>query len=638
MNSAKNESKIKILPDFVANQIAAGEVVQRPESVVKELVENSLDSGADTIAVVVRDAGKKLVHVADNGSGMNREDLELSIKRHATSKIMTHEDLEEIRTFGFRGEALASIASVASIEIRSRRERDDFGLALVAEPMSQTRIEPISMDFGTQIFVRNLFYNVPARKKFLKSNLTEFRYISETMIRFALVSPEKNFAFYDGDHLIFNVKKESPESRVRALFGEEIGREVIPVDFENDYIKIEGFVGRPNVAKRSRSNQYLFLNGRSVESKSLGYAVFSAFEHLLEKSKKPIYILNLIVDPKDVDVNVHPQKREVKFEEERFVFSSLNRAVSEALKRENLVPRATFAESSSKSPFEKIELGGRQSNASGLVNKDTGEIIDYPNYPSKPNFKTGNDDFISRRGFSGTGGFRDERSGRPTKEELSAFDEIFSDRSVHSTNVEKDQADTERLNDYSTVEKKYWQLHKKYVFVKTEEGAMIIDQHAAHERILYEKALKTMKREFSKSQNLLFETAVDLDSSERTLAEELSEDLRKLGFDFSLKESQAILKGVPIDASHGDETTLFKEVLDGYREFDEIRESGKRDNLAASFGCKSAIKTGQKLSDAEIERLIEDLFKCEVPYACPHGRPIIIEITLDELDKRFSRT
>ncbi|MGA2297557.1 MAG: DNA mismatch repair endonuclease MutL [FCB group bacterium] len=633
--------KIEILPDFIANQIAAGEVVQRPESVVKELIENSLDAGADTFAVIVRDAGKQLIHVVDNGIGMTKEDLALACMRHATSKIFTSEDLENIKTYGFRGEALASISSVANIEIRTKRESDTHGWKLTVEPMKKENIEPCNTDNGTQVFVRNLFYNVPARRKFLRANLTEFRYIADTMMKYALIHPDKRFTFYDGDSLIFNVLPTSPERRITELLGEKTTNSLIRVELENDFIKIEGFVGQPHLAKMSRSAQYLYLNKRSIQSKSLNYAIYSAFEHLLEKNMHPLFMLNLELDPKLVDVNVHPQKLEVKFDDERVIFKQINNAVLQALQKHNIIPEIRIKEQTANSPFEKIEFStDLKSSEVFLVNKETGEIIE-------PKFHDKSIPVGTRpgAGFNRPDNINFQREnfhqGNHQPVDISAFDALFG-KDTQENKTENDTSQFLRPQDVPQHKKPdfmYWQLHNKYIFCQTQSGVMIIDQHAAHERVLYERAIKAMNREFSYSQNLLFKIKLKLNSTEFSIIKELKDDFTNLGYQFVLNEpDELLLEGVPLDVRTGDEESTFKELIEQFEENQKIEHTNKRDNLAATFSCKAAIKTGDELTNEEIRRLIKDLFECSMPYSCPHGRPTILEFNLQEFDKRFSRT
>lgn len=619
--------KIKILPDVVANQIAAGEVVQRPESVIKELIENSLDAGSSSIFVVVKNAGKQLIHIVDNGSGMSKEDLLLSVKRHATSKIYTSDDLERIVTYGFRGEALASIAAVSQLEIRTRQNDDEMGWKLISEPTKEILIEPCITDAGTQIFVKNLFYNVPARRKFLKSNLTEFRYISDTMIKFALSKPNIRFTFYDDDTLIFNLKPTDLINRIKDLLGDSTSDSLLPVYLENEYLKITGFIGKPHLVKQSKTGQYIFLNGRSIINKSISHAIFSAYEHLLEKSGNPFYIIFIELNPESFDVNVHPQKNEVKFEDERMIYGFMNKAVSKSLQENNLAPEYHVVNQQISQPFGRLENSQPTNDKDYMiVNKLTGEIIEKSQLNSFSNSNYPPAHLFRRQNFS-----QNEQIFK------SAFDKIFGN-SPKENEINNNIFKTDNVEDNESTNIYYWQLHNKYILTQTQDGLTIIDQHAAHERILYEKALKAMNREFSYSQQLLFPVTIKLTPSEMNLIEEIKTDLNSLGYVFNILSSDKIeITSVPLDTINGDEINSFREILETFDEYQKVRHTNKRDNLAASYSCKSAIKTGQKLSIEEMKNLINELKKCEVPYACPHGRPIIIEFTLDFFDKKFGR-
>ena len=634
-------NRIHILPEYIANQIAAGEVVQRPESVIKELVENSLDAGAELISVVVRGSGKQLIHILDNGSGMSRDDLSLATKRHATSKIQSVQDLEHIMTLGFRGEALASIGAVAHLEIRTRREDDEIGWKLTAEPLKEDTIEPFKSEKGTQIFVRNLFFNVPARKKFLRSDLTEFRHISETMLKFALSRPHIRFTFYDADSLIFDVKPSDLEQRIIALMGERSASQLIPVDFTAPLVKVSGFVGQPSMAKQSRSGQYFFLNGRAIASRALTHAVFFPFEHLLDKNSHPFFVLNIEIDPEKVDVNVHPQKHEVKFDDERMVYNAIHQAVSEALQRSNLVREAHFREQIAHSPFEKVQLNPSSTpNDILLVNRLTGEIVNTTSQEHMVSNSSANSQQSYSSSQSKTSNYSQDYTPQSQRQtfggaQQSAFEALFGSSPA---DTQTSQPSNEQLFEESVGQMTVWQLHNKYVFVQTDKGVMVIDQHNAHERILYERALKAMNEQFSNGQKLLFPVKIELNSAEKALFDELSGDLELLGFDVTLDDTVAEVRGVPLDVHAGEEEFALKEILAQFEEYQQIRHSDSRDNLAASFGCKAAIKTGQRLSEPEMRRLVEDLFATSTPYVCPHGRPIVIDFPLGEFDKRFGRT
>lgn len=642
--------KISLLPDYIANQIAAGEVVQRPESIVKELVENSIDAGADSVLVRVKDAGKQMIHIVDNGSGMEKEDLALSVKRHATSKILKPEDLETIVTFGFRGEALASIASVADLEIRTKHRGSELGWKLISNYPGDTIIEPCNTDVGTQIFVKNVFFNIPARRKFLKSNLTEFKYISDTMIRFALSKPDIRLTFYDDDQLIFDAKPANLINRIKAVIGENTAAGLIEIKHRESDIELDGYIGKPFLAKQSKTNQYFFLNGRSIQSKSLSHAVFSAFEHLLEQSKNPFFIINLKMDPKVFDVNVHPQKHEVKFEDERFIYNIINRAVSKALSKSDLFPDVSLASNLSSSPFEKVFIDDNKSDGF-LVNKLTGEIIEGNKDTKFNNFTHNvhresfdqsqngfNDKFNnnlnnnSNNNFKGSNNLNFSNNKPFSENEFNAYDFIFSHNTTESIEKPKFEFDSELPQEM------IWQLHNKYIFIQNTDGVIIIDQHAAHERVLYEKAIKAMNKEFANSQTLLFPINLELNSSEIVIVKQLQDELFNLGYTFELADNKVIIQSVPIDVCGGYESQSFSDIIHQYEEEERILHTNRRDHLAASFACKAAIKTGYKMTTVSIKALLQNLMECNNPYSCPHGRPTIIQIKLSELDKKFIRT
>lgn len=638
---------IHLLPEFLANQIAAGEVVQRPESVIKELVENACDAGATAVTVVVRGAGKSLIHILDNGCGMSRSDLAMSVKRHATSKIRTAEDLERIMTLGFRGEALASIAAVALLEIRTRRAEDEDGWKLIAEPLKPDVIEPFHTDVGTQIIVRNLFYNVPARKKFLKSDLTEFRYISETMLKLALSRPDIRFTFYDGDTLVFDAPVGTLRQRIEALFGEQTSQGILPVEYADQNLRIEGFVGQPHLAKQSRAGQFLFLNSRPIISRPLSHAVFQPFEHQIDKNYHPLYVLNLTLDPIKVDVNVHPQKHEVKFDDERGMYNAVHAAVSDALKKVNLIPELQFTGQAAESPFEKVQIGAAR-NDYALVNRLTGEIVEQnpsssasdfgSSFSRNPPQSSSSDSSSLPRPASLPAGYHLPEYGTPvvSRAEQTAFDALFG-------GAEKTTAKHEQVQllsgERQPSEYPMWQLHNKYVFVQSPKGVIVIDQHNAHERILYERALAAMNTALRSSQELLFPAKIIFAPDEATLVAELAEDLQALGFDFDIAPNgEAIVRGVPPDVRSGAEESALREIIEQYAEYSRLRHTEARDNLAASFACKAAIKTGEHLTFREMKQLVEDLFATSTPYVCPHGRPVILDFSLDEFDRRFGRT
>ncbi len=632
-NDKHSETTINILPDFIANQIAAGEVVQRPQSVVKELVENAIDAGADTIAVIIRQAGKQLIHVVDNGSGMNDKDLLLSTKRHATSKIKTQNDLEEILTYGFRGEALASISSVASLEIRTKRNDDELGWKLTAEPNREQNIEPAANETGTQVFVKNLFYNVPARRKFLKSNLTEFRHISDTMTKFALSNPDKRFTFYDGDTLIFDLFPSTPEQRIRDAIGPETTDSLIKLGFENKSMKIYGYLGNPVIAKNNRSGQFLFMNGRSIISRSLSHAIYKTLEKLIDKDRHPVYIINIDIDPKRVDVNVHPQKNEVKFDDEQYIYNCLTETLNKALQAENLTPDFSLAEFSAKAPFFTEE------SAKGriAINRETGEIIDNENEMPRA---VSSSSFTSPRPYENDS-YRSPIPDRDNfgRKEQSAYDAIFGgkkdsfDEIPHTpTTGNRHEIDIE----IKQLKADIWQLRSRYLLLLKPDSITLVDKRAAHIRILYERSLKNIEGNPTSSQELLFPERITLSPVKFTILNEILTELNSIGFFIDLKNDNSVeISAIPSDLNSGAAEKALGDIIDSFEKMQGNANSSRKEKIAESFAVRSAIRDDKILGEKEAESLIKELLQCSNPYRAPNGRRIMMELQGAEIDKIF---
>ncbi len=626
-------SFIHKLPDSLANKIAAGEVVQRPESAIKELVENAIDAGATEISIVVKNAGKTLMFVRDNGSGMNEEDAKLCFQRHATSKIFTSEDLDRIITLGFRGEALAAIASVAQIELKTRIEGEDLGTIVKIDNGEIIEVDKISCEKGTTISVKNLFFSVPARRKFLKANSTEFKHVAEVIQKFALCYPNVTFTFSDDDTLILNLQSKSLDDRINDLYGVDFIKGLIPYQTSGEGITVTGYIGKPNFSKRTKADQYFFLNGRYITSKNLSHAVFTGYEHLLDAQSYPPYILFIQIDPEKVDVNVHPTKSEVKFDDETYIYKLLQEGTRLALKSLNLTPtlNINFNETGEGVLAAlKYSLPAFENNSNDTAFKQINEFQ--------------NDELNLKEGKSFSGGSELVRK---------MFDELQNNNVLqNSTNTNKKLKDDllisspERIffqessrSDNEADRGWILQLHNKYILTQIRSGLMIIDQHVAHERILYEKALKMMNSAIPMSQQLLFPIELTLTPVEQALVRELRKYLLGLGFEFNLSDSGKIkIIGVPNDVRPGLETTIFREIIQQYIEYEQLGESDSKDMIAASFGCKGAIKAGDKLTEKEQRTLIDELFATSMPYVCPHGRPIVTKIELSELDRRFGRT
>ncbi len=617
--------KIHIMPPELANKIAAGEVVQRPASVVKELVENSIDAGATKITVIVKDAGKELIQVIDNGEGMSEEDAVMAFRRHATSKIYKVDDLEKINTLGFRGEALASIAAVAQVELKTRPEDDELATFIKIENDEIKERTKGSFEKGTSITVKNLFFNTPARRHFLKTRQTELRNITDVIVRYALMYPNIEWRYISDDEELLNLKISTIQERIVALFGKKYSESLIEFRENTELLSVSGFLGKPDFSKKSRADQYVFLNGRYIYSKIINYAVYQAYEHLLETGSYPFFILFITIDPTKVDVNVHPSKHEVKFANESDIFRFIVSVVRRALASNDIIPQIKIQEGTAVQSFDsKITITPQTWNTKSFPTSSA-QIY---------RIQTRQTDDISPRDTPGLiiGQQNDSQhtiqfQRQQSIESSTSLNSIIGRRIIeHSENT-------------STEERTIWQIHNKYIISQIKTGIMIIDQHVAHERILYERVLNNFKNSLPTTQQLLFPETIELHPSDYSLVKELIPELEKVGFAIKLfGKNTVVLEGIPADVRIGNERKILQEVLDEYKVNEQGGIKDVRDNLAKSFACKAAIKAGDRLTQQEMQILIDQLFATEMPYVCPHGRPVIIKIALEELDKRFGRT
>jgi DNA mismatch repair protein MutL len=589
-------NKIKILPEDLTNKIAAGEVVDRPASVVKELVENAVDAGATEITVIIKEGGKALIQVVDNGSGMSQADLRLAFQRHATSKIFSYDDLVNIQTLGFRGEALASIASVAHVEAKSALPGESSGYAVTIEGGVMQRIAAAAGQPGTAISVKHLFYNTPARRKFLRAASTEYRQILTVLNRFYLAYPEIQFTLVNEGELVLELKPQSQPERVAAVLGARIQKNLIPISNEGE-ISISGFIGNQDTMRSSRGDQYLFFNRRYFSNKSLNYAAISAYGDILPRGYFPVYMIFISMPPEHADVNVHPTKMEIKFANEALVFSTVRGAIKRALTSHAVAPELSKIKNLEKPAFpsavnveprqDKFDFSARTSPVS--VNKEAENILAPTSFVHP-----------------------DDQHGPTFAPPAQRNKEIFE-----RTNV--------------------WQIHNKYIVSQIKSGLIIIDQHVAHERILYEQALDNFERRQPASQQLLFPQVVELSAEDYSLLLDIIPFLERIGFIIkAFGKNTVVVEGVPSGLRiHNDEKMLL-EILDQFKR--EKKDSvDLRDNVAKSFACHSAIKAGEPLSLEAMNALIDQLFATREPYFCPHGRPVIITLSLEELDRRFRR-
>jgi DNA mismatch repair protein MutL len=619
--------KIHILSPELSNKIAAGEVVQRPAAVVKELIENSLDAKASRITIIVKDAGKAFIQVADDGEGMSEQDASLAFRRHATSKIQSASDLEEIRTLGFRGEALASIAAVSQVELKTRTDSDDLATHIRIEGSETIQKSKSALERGTNITVRNLFYNTPARRNFLKTRHTELKNITDVIVRMALAYPEVEWFYASDDEVMLDLKSQSVEQRVAEVFGKSQFGSMVKFDDAHDLMTANGFLGKPDFARKSRVEQFVFLNRRFIFSRMINHAVFQAYEHLLEKGSFPFFILNLTIDPKKIDVNVHPSKMEVKFENESNVYRVILSSVRKALAANDLIPSMSFREGNTVSPFDAKFQFSEQAWKLGALDQ-TGA----PVFSLRPDVRPGEHSVSTTPHIIG---LDDIRSSASNLESSLPFNADASPSSLNRILEQRSALDQSQMPEGKPI----WQAHNKYIISQIPNGLMIVDQHAAHERILYERVMANFENTLPSSQQLLFPETVDLGAGDYSLAKELLPDLVRLGFDMRLfGKNTVVIDGIPAEVRIGKEKKILQEVLDEFKNNEHSGVKDVRDNLAKSFACKAAIKAGDRLNGTEMVVLIEHLFLTKVPYVCPHGRPVIVRIPLEELDKRFGRT
>ncbi|MBI1769642.1 MAG: DNA mismatch repair endonuclease MutL [Bacteroidetes bacterium] len=597
---------IQLLPDSIANQIAAGEVVQRPASAVKELMENSIDAGAASIKLIVKDAGKILLQVIDNGQGMSETDARMSLERHATSKIRTADDLFRLRTMGFRGEALASIAAVSQMEMKTRLPNEELGTLLVVEASEVKKQEPVACEKGTSISVKNLFYNIPARRNFLKSNGVEMSHITEEFQRIALANPVISFSLIQEDELVLDLPAGKLSQRIVNLFGKNYQTQLAPVQEETSLLRITGYIGRPELAKRKRGEQFIFVNNRFIRNNYLGYAVNSAYEGLLQENHFPFYTLFIEIDPKHVDVNVHPTKTEIKFDDERSVYGVVWSAVKQALGSHNLSPAIDFT--------ADVNLMSKVSN--------------------QP---------LSREQYY------DEQFSTLQRSNLQNWDKLFEQESATSKLFEKtevSQKTTVRLessiNKPEEVsvpenEKGIFQFQQKYIVRASRSGVLFIDQQAAHERILFEKYLLQLKGVPGNSQQSLFPQTLSLSAPDFALTMEMEREIHALGFRFEVfGKNTLLISGTPTDV-HGSEKELFEGLIEQFKKNQSELQLPLRENLAQALAKRASIKAGQKLSSEEMEAVASSLFACNTPNFSAEGSPTFFTLDSSKIENYFTR-
>ncbi len=611
---------IQLLPDSVANQIAAGEVVQRPASAVKELIENALDAGSTNIKLIVKDAGKTLIQVIDNGCGMSETDARMCFERHATSKIRKAEDLFAIRTMGFRGEAMASIAAIAQLEMKTKRIGDELGVKIDIEGSELKNQEANNCAEGTSISVKNLFYNIPARRNFLKSDSVELRHIIDEFQRVAIPNPTVALSLHHNNVEVFHLEVGSLKQRLMALFGASYNNKLVPVEENTGIVKITGFVIKPEFAKKTRGEQFFFLNKRFIKNQYLHHAVQSAFEGVLPKDSYASYFLLLDVDPKTIDINIHPTKTEVKFEDEKAIYAFLRSTVKKSLGQFNIAPSIDF---------------DQEAHLYNMPLKPSDGVYKQPIIKVDGNYNPFNNDNrgvakLSEREVSNKSNWEKMYSRHSNNQfEFELKKEEESQQTIHT------DWDNER---HESNKKITYQLHNKYILTHIKTGFMVIDQQGAHERILYERILDQFEKHKSATQQELFPKTIELNPSDFVLVKELQPEIQAMGFDIrEFGKNVYVIHGVPADTINYDSAVLLEGLIENYKQNLLELKSDKRENLARSMARNMSIKSGNPLSQEEMNNLIDELFACKMPYSTANGKPTITTFSTDDLDKRFKK-
>lgn len=623
--------KILLLPDNIANQIAAGEVIQRPASAVKELLENAVDAGATAIKLIITDSGKSLIQVTDNGDGMSETDARMCFERHATSKIETIEDLFHIKTMGFRGEALASIAAVAQVELKTKRPEDETGTYIEVENSVVKKQEPIAAPNGTSIAMKNLFFNVPARRNFLKSNAAEMRHIVDEFTRVALAFPHVFFSLTANNQQIFHLEAGSIKQRILQLLGNNYNVKLVAVKEETNYMNISGFVGKPETARKTRGDQYFFVNNRFIKSAYLNHAVMGAYQEMISKDSFPMYVLFINLDPQQVDVNVHPTKQEIKFEDEKIIYAFVQAAVKHALAQFSVTPTLDFELDASiqqlpsiQQPFtkEKEMAAASTSIFKGFTQKHQAHIIE----PSKRSELKHWKDFYESPEL--------KVQNLPAGQAGSELGVQNLDSTPLTTHDLPDRQAGSRLTTYDSAQ--LTQLHNHYILAQTDAGFILINQQAAHERIIYERLLEAAKGKPVATQRSMFPVTMELAPADAAVLEEIMNDLQQLGYMIEpFGKNSFVIQGTPADVVPGNEKQVIDSLLEQYKHFSSDIKFSKREKIVRLLAWQQAIKAGRQLNEKEMQALVNELFVCNQPNVSPDGNPTYLEFKKEQLERMF---
>jgi DNA mismatch repair protein MutL len=626
---------IQLLPDAVANQIAAGEVIQRPASVVKELVENALDAGATEITINIKDAGKTLIQISDNGSGMSPTDARMAFERHATSKIRSANDLFCIRTMGFRGEALASIAAIADVELRTKRADDELGTFIHIVGSDVKTQEPAGCNNGTNFMIKNLFFNVPARRKFLKTNSTELKHIIWEIQRIALPNPEIKLSLIHNGSVVYDLPATNHRKRISDVFGKNINQSLIKVDEETSLVKIFGFIGQPKYAKRTMGEQFFFVNGRYMRHPYFNKAITQAYCQLLSADAYPSYFLFLDLDPGEIDINVHPTKTEIKFENERDIWPIIHAAIRESLGKNNVVPSIDFDQSGS------IDIP---------VAKKSGDDVCFPEIKVDSSYNPfENEKQIIEKGYSpfsggtSTGGGSRMPSSPREKQNIENWEDLYKGTQTNfgteeQRHPQQNENDLYDQNPGQFSGKKILQLKQRYILTPVKSGLMVIDQKRAHERILFEQFLEVLKSDSVASQQQLFPQTIELNPADAELLRSIIDDLKSLGFDIrEFGQNTFIINGTPGALDVSSPVLVLERLLEEYKNAPVDAKNKAKEQIATSLAKASALDYGTELKPEEVDRLIDNLFACATPNFSPEGKKVLTIIPIGDIEKSFAK-
>ncbi|MEN9907919.1 MAG: hypothetical protein RLZZ540_1060 [Bacteroidota bacterium] len=621
-------SIIQLLPDHVANQIAAGEVVQRPASVVKELLENAVDANATDIKLIIKDAGKSLVQVIDNGKGMNVTDARLCFERHATSKIRHAEDLFTLHTKGFRGEALASIAAIAHVEMKTKQDQEELGTQIVIEGSKFVSQESAVLPKGTSFAVKNLFFNIPARRNFLKSDTVEYRHIIDEFQRVALAHPNIHFTFYHNGSEMFNLPISTLRQRVVNVFSGKTNEKLVPVQEDTEIVTVQGFVSKPEFAKKNRGEQFFFVNDRFIKSGYLHHAVMAAYDGILKDGAQPSYFLYLSVPPNSIDINIHPTKTEIKFDDESALYAILRASIKHSLGQFNVAPVLDFERDSNlDTPYHYKDLEGA-----------------VPTIQVDSTFNPFSDDKVNKHyagSSSGSGSSYKKPVSTSNWESLYVGLKQEADFSTESTefSFESEEVTGSLFNDEEVEHavQNVYQIHKKYIVSPIKSGMVIVDQQRAHQRVLYEQFLTNMTVHQASSQQLLFPLNLYFSSSEMELIEDLKLSLVNTGFVFEeTNDDHVVISGIPVNVTESEISIVLEQLLSDLQDGIPENSFSQNDTIAKSMARSLAVKTGTSLTIKEQENLVNGLFACKDPNVSPFQKPTFITMRVEDIDKKFA--